>query len=438
MDELIKKLMTLGVPGLLLWLAMMASGKTGDAGIWTGLANIGVIYGPRGGLLVLLMVGLVTNAVSKVAVDGLLVSFYQRRRESQPSEKLVGEIDRLPISQDLKIKLKWAVLHHYMILPPYLIRWGFIVATVLLVLLSLTGYLGEFHYALDLSSHFKLQYLIAGFCLFFFFLMTKRKVWCIVSIFCILLNLIEVVPWYLPPRAILADAQASANATNPNPQPLRILQSNVLFKNKQYSEVISLVQLENPDIAFFQEVGASWKKELEALRDTFPYSLVPPIPARFEPAIYSKLPLENTSITVLDELIQILYAEVKVQEQVVSIVGIHLSTPMTQRSFNHRNQQLAVFGDYLAKIKNPVLVVGDFNITMWSPFYKRFIQQTELKNARYGFGILPTWSTKLPPLSIPIDHCLVSQNVKVLKIRTGRYVGSDHLPLVTDLVIGNR
>ena len=428
MDKLIKKLMTIGVPGLLLWLSMMASGKTGDAGIWTGLANIGVIYGPKGGLLVLLMVGLVSNAFSQVAVDGLLVSFYQKRRQSEPSEQLVGEIDRLPFSQDLKMKLKWAVLHHYIVLPPYLIRWGFIVATVLLVVLSLTGYLGEFDYRLDLTAHFKLQYLLAGFCLFFFFLLTKRKVWCIVSIFCILLNLIEVMPWYLP---------QIADATNPNSQPLRVLQSNVLFRNKQYAKVISMVRASNPDIAFFQEVGPFWKKELEALRDTFPYSLVPPIPERFEPAIYSKLPLVNTSITVLDGLIQILYAEVKVEGKVVSIIGIHLSTPMKQRDFNHRNQQLAVFGDYLAKIKNPGLVVGDFNITMWSPFYKRFIQQAGLKNSRYGFGIIPTWSAKLPPLSIPIDHCLVSPNVKVLQMRALRYVGSDHLPLITDLVIGN-
>ncbi|HAX74525.1 MAG TPA: endonuclease/exonuclease/phosphatase [Cyanobacteria bacterium UBA11372] len=429
MDEPIKKLMTIGVPGLLLWLSMMASGKTGDAGIWTGLANIGVIYGPKGGLLVLLMVGLVSNAFSQVAVDGLLVSFYQKRRQSEPSEQLVGEIDRLPFSQDLKMKLKWAVLHHYTILPPDLIPWGFIVATVLLVVLSLTGYLGEFHYLLDLTAHFKLQYLLAGFCLFFFFLLTKRKVWCIVSIFCILLNLIEVMPWYLP---------QIADATNPNSQPLRVLQSNVLFRNKQSAAVISMVRAENPDIAVFQEVGPFWNKELKALRDTFPYSLVPPDPEGFEPAIYSKLPLENTSIIVWDGTLQFIYAEFKVEDKIVSIIGIHTSSPTDKRDFNQRNQQLAFLGDYLAKIKNPVLVVGDFNITMWSPIYKQFIQKVGLKNTRSGFGILPTWSTKLPPLSIPIDHCLVSPNVKVLQMRASRYVGSDHLPLITDLVIGNQ
>jgi endonuclease/exonuclease/phosphatase family metal-dependent hydrolase len=36
---------------------------------------------------------------------------------------------------------------------------------------------------------------------------------------------------------------------------------------------------------------------------------------------------------------------------------------------------------------------------------------------------------------IPIDRFLVSKEIGILKIRTGGNVGSDHLPLITDLVI---
>jgi endonuclease/exonuclease/phosphatase (EEP) superfamily protein YafD len=38
-------------------------------------------------------------------------------------------------------------------------------------------------------------------------------------------------------------------------------------------------------------------------------------------------------------------------------------------------------------------------------------------------------------LSIPIDHCLISPDIKVVNIRTGPNVGSDHRPLITDLII---
>ena len=41
----------------------------------------------------------------------------------------------------------------------------------------------------------------------------------------------------------------------------------------------------------------------------------------------------------------------------------------------------------------------------------------------------------MPLVYIPIDRFRVSKEIGVLKIRTGRNVGWDHLPLITDLVI---
>jgi endonuclease/exonuclease/phosphatase (EEP) superfamily protein YafD len=80
-------------------------------------------------------------------------------------------------------------------------------------------------------------------------------------------------------------------------------------------------------------------------------------------------------------------------------------------------------------------VLGDLNMTVWSPYYKSFVEKTKLHNTRTGFGILPTWPAQSPLLFIPLDHCLVSEDIKVLHTRTGRNVGSDHLPLITDTVI---
>jgi hypothetical protein len=41
----------------------------------------------------------------------------------------------------------------------------------------------------------------------------------------------------------------------------------------------------------------------------------------------------------------------------------------------------------------------------------------------------------MPLVYIPIEHLLLSKEIDVLKIHTGRNVGSAHLPLITDLVI---
>ncbi len=117
------------------------------------------------------------------------------------------------------------------------------------------------------------------------------------------------------------------------------------------------------------------------------------------------------------------------------MIAAHPLTPTTKSGFQQRNAQLEAMGRYVSRLPKPVLVIGDLNITMWSPFYQRFVGTAGLDNARSGFGILPTWPTFFPLLYIPIDHCLISPEIQVLKIRTGPDVGSDHLPLVTDLVI---
>jgi endonuclease/exonuclease/phosphatase (EEP) superfamily protein YafD len=63
------------------------------------------------------------------------------------------------------------------------------------------------------------------------------------------------------------------------------------------------------------------------------------------------------------------------------------------------------------------------------------MRQTGLKNSRRGFGILPTWPTFLPLLSIPIDHFLLSPEFAVLKTGQGPNIGSDHVPLITELML---
>lgn len=303
----------------------------------------------------------------------------------------------------------------------------FIVVTILISLLTIIGYLGKFNYIFDLTAHFKRQYLIVGFCTFFFFLLTRHKVWWIISLCCILLNLMEVVPWYLPP-----DALAQAKTTGQ----LRVLLSNVLYSNENYSNVISLVRKEAPDIAVFVEAGKVWNQELTALKDLLPYSAIAQDSKRFGTTLYSKFPLENVSIEQFQGPRSTIVATIKYQGKDVIVMGTHPNYPVSKIGFIQRNSQLKAMADYIATINKPVILMGDFNITMWSPFYQRFIRESKLKNGRIGFGLQPTWPAFLPFLAIPIDHCFVSQNIQVINSRTGDNVGSDHLPIIADLAIG--
>lgn len=302
----------------------------------------------------------------------------------------------------------------------------FLIGAVLLILLSLAGYFGLFDRYLELTSHFKLQYLVISFCPFFFFLL-KRHTWGLnLSLFCLLLNLYQIAPWYFP--------ELSANSSEIQGQKLRVLQSNINKHNYQYSQLFSLVREENPDIAVFLEVSKTNAKNFEVLRDTLPYSIAAQDGDIDGTIVYSKLPLKNASVKSIGEGRKSILADLTIQDQTISLITAHPSQTLGKIYYEERNRQLAAIADYVAKVKKPLLV-GDFNVTMWSPYYKRFVSTAKLRNARRGFGILPTWPTDYPVLSIPIDHCFVREDIKVLKTRTGRKVGSDHLPVITDLLI---
>lgn len=84
----------------------------------------------------------------------------------------------------------------------------------------------------------------------------------------------------------------------------------------------------------------------------------------------------------------------------------------------------------------PKLLVGDFNTTMWSPYFADLVKDSGLRDARTGRGLYPSWNAALPAfLRIPIDHCLVGDKIEVESLETGNYTGSDHRPLILNVGI---
>ncbi|XHX76612.1 MAG: endonuclease/exonuclease/phosphatase family protein [Stenomitos frigidus ULC029] len=312
-----------------------------------------------------------------------------------------------------------------------LLAIGLAFGLALVTLLSLAGSFGHIHWLFDLTAHFKLQYLVVSgstFLCLWFWRTCLWGAWLInVSLFCLILNLVNVVPWYLPEPTVFKPSVE-----------LRLLHSNVLVRNRDYNSVIALVKEVKPDLAVFQEVNAGWLEALEAIREVLPYTYAEPRSTGFGNVIYSALPLLQPSVQFLGQReYASLAAQVSKGGKTLSLLTTHPPPPIRQELFQWRNQLLAAIAPYVRSQTEPVVVIGDLNITMWSPYYKRLEADSGLRNSRAGFGILPSWSPHrwLPWLAIPIDHCLVSPELIVLKTQIGRKVGSDHLPLIVDIAM---
>ena len=110
MDELVKKIAALGLPGVVLIVVMATTGFTGAAAITTALAILGGPAGMLGGIAVLGLTALITDGLAKVGLENLLTSVYCDRRQREPQGKLLQELDALMILDgDIKDRLRLTI-----------------------------------------------------------------------------------------------------------------------------------------------------------------------------------------------------------------------------------------------------------------------------------------------------------------------------------------
>ncbi|WP_414546343.1 GTPase [Nostoc sp. CCY0012] len=106
MEEVIRKVAAMGLPGVILVVVMATTGLTGAAAITSALAILGGPAGMLGGIAVLGITGTLTDILAKFGIELVLMRIYEKRSEIEPIEKLTQEIDKLPfISSGLKRKL---------------------------------------------------------------------------------------------------------------------------------------------------------------------------------------------------------------------------------------------------------------------------------------------------------------------------------------------
>jgi hypothetical protein len=110
MDEVIKKVAALGLPGIVLVIVMATTGLTGAAAITTALAILGGPAGMLGGIAVLGLTGLITDGLAKVGLENLLTAVYCDRRQQEAPGKLLSELDSLVILDgDIKHQLRLTI-----------------------------------------------------------------------------------------------------------------------------------------------------------------------------------------------------------------------------------------------------------------------------------------------------------------------------------------
>lgn len=307
--------------------------------------------------------------------------------------------------------------------------WGL---GLLLTGLTMSSLLGQFHWLLDLLSHYHVQYTVGLVGCLLLLLLLRDWRWSLLAfVAALLVNLYLVVPFYTAPPTTVAHAASEAAA-------LRVMALNISTSNAGYSQVVELIRERQPDLVFMSEVREDLLTILRGqLTDSYPYLHAEPSRMTLGVAFLSRQPFVKVETVMLGGRgRRYLRAEITWQGQPVTIVGIHPLPPMTGAWAASRNSEIALMGQVANEATQPFILLGDLNASPWSQPMRSLLASTDLRYAMQGYGVGLTWRLAGVFLGAPLDYILVSPAWQVADYVEGGDIRSDHSPIQADLVLG--
>lgn len=296
------------------------------------------------------------------------------------------------------------------------------------VLVFVASQLGRYSFLCELISNFQ-QFILLSLLptpLIFYRLQMKRMAFA--ATLATVWSLVIVAWVYLP-----------AYSPSPGEQKIRVMSFNVLTNNAQHADVLEVIRENDPDVLLILEYSSHWINPLKVLEDRYPYRVTQPRWHGYGIALFSKLPISQSSIIQLAEDrsdTPAIVAQLQIGDRSLHVVGIHAASPVELERMQTRNVQFQDIGAYLADSNSPTLLMGDFNCTTWSPFLRDLMKKARLRDSRQGFGYLASWNAKDWPFQIPIDHALISDHIHVHDRSVGDdSAGSDHFPIFVEISI---
>jgi endonuclease/exonuclease/phosphatase (EEP) superfamily protein YafD len=268
--------------------------------------------------------------------------------------------------------------------------------------LTLAGYAGRWHPALEVIANFRLHLaVLAGFLSIVLALTRLRRS----AGFALLTTLIATSG--LGPVFDPVVRPGPENAAEG--RPLTLLYANLWDRNPQPQALATMLRAANADILITSETPRAVVEGADGLNATYPYRLVHSGTGTvLRTAIWSKYPLGDGTLSLNNNVAPTgAAANADLGDgTILGLIGAHFSRPFEGL---HRTQVEAL-GPMAQKLAaqrpdRPLIVAGDFNASPWIPAVAR---AAEVTNTRILGGYRVTWKghylTPLGPLTEPWGH----------------------------------
>jgi len=282
-------------------------------------------------------------------------------------------------------------------------------------------------YYFDLLSHLVPHYLtIQVICLIVFFILRYFKTSCLAALF-IVYNVILLAPLFLP----------ASTGSMEGGEKLKLLVFNINLRNDAVEDVVEYVKRMDPDVFCLLETDLSWESIYNNnFKNIYGFKKSELRTDCFGVLFCSRLPVKDANIIYLSESkVPSTSAKVILKGREIQITVVHPLPPGKQWTFEDRNMFLQNVGELMKANGGLQILTGDLNTTPWNWSFRKLLKTSGLKDSGRGLGFQPTWLAGSTFLKMPIDHCLISPEIAVIKREIGPVLGSDHYPQYLELRI---
>ena len=229
---------------------------------------------------------------------------------------------------------------------------------------------------------------------------------------------------------------------------IRLLQFNALNGNTDLDAALVLALYSNADLIMVQEPN-DFRSLEPRLHAAYPYQT--PCPRSCDAVIYSRqrplaadyavVPgmLDSDGHPVEDSSLG--YASMSLtgpDGEPFTAVTTHVSWPYPPLPAQHQRDTLL---QRIAGVdRSRAVLTGDFNLTPWTHSMRAFDERIQpmqrVTRALFSFPANPRNTTFSAPLPfLPIDHVYAGSRWRLVRAERGPVSGSDHYPVIVDLVM---
>ena len=289
---------------------------------------------------------------------------------------------------------------------------------------SVAGFGGRWHWLLDLAAHFHWYWFLAALACLAAAAWQRRWLAAGLAAAAVVVNLWLLLPYWVPSE-LGTDGGA----------PLEIVSLNLLADDRATEPALAYLRTRGADVVVLLEVSEAWAEALGELDALYPHRVIEPRDDMFGIAVLSQWPLAEPRVITPADGPPAIVAVVEREASACLLVAAHPPAPISAEWTAWRDAQLDDLAQLVAAADRPTILAGDLNTTPWTGSFRRLLATSGLRDSALGQGLQPTWNARRPLPRIPIDHVLVSEEIRVLSRGVGRSVGSDHLPVEARLVL---